>query len=76
MISASCTVCLKDFSRRAVNCYYDEEPKRLPKFGALVRISATRCRKIGGAESLEEIRAKTLCHNIALIKIRFITTCM
>ena len=36
--------------------YYDEEPKRLPKFGGLVCISATRCRKIGGAESLEEIR--------------------
>ena len=38
--------------------YYDKEPKRLPKFGGLVRISATRCRKIGGAESLEEIPKK------------------
>ena len=36
--------------------YYDKEPKCLPKFGGLVRNSVTRCRKIGGAESLEEIR--------------------
>ena len=36
--------------------YCDEEPKRLPKFGGLVCISATTCRKIRGAESLEEIR--------------------
>ena len=34
---------------------YDEELKCLPKFGGLVRISATRCRKICGAEFLEEI---------------------
>ena len=36
--------------------FYDEEPKRLPKFGGLVHISPTRCQKIGGTESLEEIR--------------------
>ena len=36
--------------------YCDEEPNRLPKFGGLVRISVTRCRKVRGAESLEEIR--------------------
>ena len=36
--------------------YYDEEPKHLPKFGGLVCISATRCRKIGGAKSLKEIQ--------------------
>ena len=43
---------VKDF-HVGLLAYYDEEPKRLPKFGGLVRISATRCRKIGGAESLE-----------------------
>ena len=36
--------------------YYDEEPKHLPKFGGLVSISVTRCRKIRGAKSLEKIR--------------------
>ena len=36
--------------------YCDEEPKRLPKFRGLLRISATTCRKIRGAESLEEIQ--------------------
>ena len=51
--------------------YYDEEPKRLPKFRGLVRISASTCRKISGAESLEEIRyynyfAKLL-HKIIII---------
>ena len=40
--------------------YYDQEPKCLPKFGGLVRISATSCRKIGGTESLEEIRNTVL----------------
>ena len=38
-----------------------EELKRLPKFEGLVHISATRCRKIGGAESLEEIRYLNSC---------------
>ena len=36
--------------------YCDEEPKRMPKFRGLVRISATMCQIIRGAESLEEIR--------------------
>ena len=36
--------------------YCDEEPKRFPKFGGLVRISATTCRKIRGALYLEEIQ--------------------
>ena len=37
---------------------YEEEIKRLSKFGGLVHIS---CRKIEGAESLEEIRYNLQC---------------
>ena len=42
--------------------YCDEEPKRVPKFGGLVRILATTCRKIRGAESLEEIQYLSNIH--------------
>ena len=51
--------------------YCDEEPKRLPKFRGFVRISATTCRKIRGAESLEEIR-----YEFSYKRMRLGSTCI